>query len=59
MPATSLLFEEGGNMAVFITTWKTRQDCLNHHSSRLYRQFVQKTAHLLAGNYIVKLFRQD
>jgi len=52
-----LMVEEDGNMAVSLTVWKTRDDCLRYHSSRSYRQFVAKTQHLLAGNFVVKIFR--
>ena len=52
-----LMVEEGGRMAVSLTIWKTRQDCLNYHSSRSYRQFVSRTQHLLAGDFVVKLFK--
>jgi heme-degrading monooxygenase HmoA len=52
-----LMVEEDGNMAVSLTIWKTRDDCLRYHSSRSYRQFVAKTQHLLAGNFVVKIFR--
>jgi quinol monooxygenase YgiN len=52
-----LAFEDGGNMAVLLTFWETREHCLRHHSSRTYRQFVAKTQHLLAGNFVVKLFQ--
>jgi hypothetical protein len=55
----SFLIEEGGNMAVSLTTWKTREDCLRYHSSRSYRQFVVKTQHLLAGQFVVKIFKTD
>lgn len=56
--SASLLLEEGGNMAVSLTLWKTREDCLRYHSSRSYRQFVTRTQHLLAGNFVVKLFKE-
>src|SRR2546427_3481789 len=52
-----LMVEEGGRMAVSLTLWKTRDDCLKYHSSRSYRQFVAKTQHLLVGDFVVKLFR--
>ena len=52
-----LMVEEGGNMAVSLTVWKTREDCLRYHSSRSYRQFVARTQHLLVGSFVVKLFR--
>jgi heme-degrading monooxygenase HmoA len=52
------MVEEGGNMAVSLTVWKTREDCLRYHSSRSYRQFVARTQHLLAGNFVVKIFKQ-
>ena len=51
------LIEEDGAMAVSLTVWETRQDCLRYNSSRVYRQFVRKTQHLLAGEFVVKLFR--
>lgn len=53
----SLLTEDGGNMAVCLTMWKTRDACLRYHSSRSYRQFITKTQHLLLGNFVVKLFK--
>jgi heme-degrading monooxygenase HmoA len=53
------MVEEGGNMAVSLTVWKTRDDCLRYHSSRAYRQFVAKTQHLLVGNFVVKIFRDQ
>ena len=52
-----LMVEEDGNMAVSLTLWRTREDCLRYHSSRSYRQFVAKTQHLLAGNFVVKIFK--
>jgi heme-degrading monooxygenase HmoA len=55
--AARLMVEEDGRMAVSLTLWKTRQDCLKYHSSRAYRQFVAKTQHLLAGDFVVKLFK--
>jgi len=55
--SASLMVEEGGNMAVSLTVWKTREDCLRYHSTRSYRQFVARTQHLLAGNFVVKIFR--
>ena len=52
-----LMVEEGGRMAVSLTLWKTRDQCLNYHSSRSYRQFVSRTQHLLVGDFVVKLFK--
>ena len=52
-----LMVEEGGRMAVSLTLWKTRDECLNYHSSRSYRQFVSRTQHLLVGGVVVKLFK--
>ena len=52
-----LMIEDGGNMAVSLTVWKSRDECLRYHSSRSYRQFIAKTQHLLLGNFVVKLFR--
>jgi len=51
-----LMLEEGGNMAVSLTMWRTREHCLKYHSSRCYRQFVAKTQHLLVGSLVVKIF---
>ena len=56
--SASLMVEDGGNMAISLTLWKTREDCLRYHSSRSYRQFVARTQHLLAGNFVVKIFRE-
>lgn len=53
-----LMIEEGGRMAVSLTIWKTREDCLKYHCSRSYRQFVAKTQHLLVGDFVVKLFKE-
>ncbi len=55
--SAKLMVEEGGRMAVSLTLWKTRDDCLKYHSSRAYRQFVAKTQHLLVGEFVVKLFK--
>ena len=52
-----LMVEEDGRMAVSLTLWKTREDCVRYHSSRAYRQFVARTQHLLAGNFVVKIFK--
>lgn len=52
----SLVIEEDGGMAVSITVWETRQDCLRFNSSRAYRQFVRKTQHLFVGELVVKSF---
>ncbi len=57
--AHSLLVEEGGTMLIAETTWATRDACLRYHSSRSYRQFVGKTQHLLAGQFVVKLFKVE
>ena len=57
MVRAELMREDGGNMAVILTTWESRDRCLQYHSSRSYRQFVAKTQHLLLGNFVVKLFR--
>src|SRR5262245_51633527 len=52
-----LMVEEDGRMAVSLTLWKTRDDCIRYHCSRVYRQFVAKTQHLLVGDFVVKLFK--
>ena len=54
-----LICEDGGNMAVILTTWESRDRCLQYNSSRAYRQFVAKTQHLLIGNFVVKVFRME
>jgi heme-degrading monooxygenase HmoA len=51
------MVEEDGRMAVSLTLWETREDCIRYHCSRSYRQFVSKTQHLLVGDFVVKLFR--
>jgi heme-degrading monooxygenase HmoA len=51
------MVEEDGRMAVSLTVWKTREDCVKYHCSRSYRQFVAKTQHLLVGDFVVKLFK--
>ena len=54
-----LLVEEGGCMVIALTTWTTREDCLRYRSSRNYRQFVGATQHLLAGGFVVKIFKEE
>jgi heme-degrading monooxygenase HmoA len=51
------MVEEDGRMAVSLTLWETREDCIKYHCSRSYRQFVAKTQHLLVGDFVVKLFK--
>ena len=51
------VIEEDGRMAISLTVWRTREDCLKYHSSRAYRRFVNLTQHLLVGHFVVKLFR--
>ena len=57
--SAQLMIEDGGRMAVSLTVWRTRDDCLKYHSSRSYRQFVSRTQHLLMGNFVVKLFKTE
>jgi len=52
-----LVVEEDGRMAVSLTLWRTRDECVRYHCSRSYRQFVAKTQHLLVGDFVVKLFK--
>jgi heme-degrading monooxygenase HmoA len=54
--SASLMIEDGGRMAVSLTVWDSRDDCLTYHSSLAYREFVERTHHLLKGNLVVKLF---
>jgi heme-degrading monooxygenase HmoA len=54
-----LMVEEDGRMAVSLTLWNTREDCVKYHCSRAYRQFVAKTQHLLIGEFVVKIFRVE
>jgi heme-degrading monooxygenase HmoA len=55
--SAKFMVEEGGTMAVSLTVWNSREECLKYHSSRAYRQFVAKTQHLLVGDFVVKLFK--
>lgn len=52
-----VLQEEDGRMVVVVTKWTTRQACLEHHAARPYRQLVERTAHMLVGDFVVKLFK--
>ena len=54
-----LLVEEDGRMAVSLTVWKTREDCVRYHCSRVYRRFVALTQHLLIGEFVVKIFKAE
>jgi heme-degrading monooxygenase HmoA len=54
-----LMVEEDGRMAVSLTLWKTRDDCVRYHCSRAYRKFVARTQHLLIGEFVVKIFRVE
>ena len=56
---TEFMWEDGGNMVIILTTWDSRDRCLQYHSSRAYRQFVAKTQHVVLGNFVVKLFRTE
>jgi heme-degrading monooxygenase HmoA len=56
--AGHFMVEEGGRMAISLTLWKSREDCVKYHCSRSYRQFVTKTQHLLVGDFVVKLFKE-
>jgi len=51
------MVEEDGRMAVSLTVWNSRADCVRYNCSRSYRQFVARTQHLLIGDFVVKLFR--
>jgi quinol monooxygenase YgiN len=55
----SILAEEGGRMVILTTDWKSREAFVQHHASRLNRQFVADTQHLLVGSYVVKLFQNQ
>jgi quinol monooxygenase YgiN len=55
----NFMVEEGGNLIIALTHWKTREDCVRYHSSRAYRQFVAKSHPLLIGDFVVKLFRME
>ena len=57
--SSRLMIEDGGNMAISLTVWKSRDDCLRYHSSGSYRRFVARTQHLLLGNFVVKLFKDQ
>ena len=51
-----VLTETDGRMVVILTTWESPEARNRHHGSRLYRQFVERTQHLILGNYVVKHF---
>ncbi len=51
-----LMIEDGGRMAISLTLWNSRDDCLQYHSSLAYRKFVEKAHHVLKGQLVVKLF---
>ena len=53
----SIVVEEGGRMVILVTNWHNREDCMTYHCSRMYRQLVASTQHLLLGEYVVKLFQ--
>jgi hypothetical protein len=55
----NVLAESDGNMVILTTKWNTKHDCIRSHSSRSYRQFVQRTQHLLVGNFVIKLFQEE
>ena len=55
----SILVEDGGRMVILITDWPTREDCLAYHSSKVCRQLTASTQHMLLGNYVVKIFRNN
>ena len=55
--SASFMVEDGGRMAVSLTVWNSQDACLKYHSSLAYRQFVEKTQHLLKGRFVVRLFR--
>src|ERR1051326_4308699 len=55
----SILVEDGGRMVILITHWSNREKCLTYHASRMYRQLVASTQHMLLGSYVVKLFASE
>ncbi len=55
--SANFMIEDGGRMAISLTLWQSQEDCLKYHSSMAYRQLVEKTQHLLKGNFVVRLFR--
>ncbi len=57
LESARLMVEEDGRMAVSLTLWRTRDECLDYHCSRAYREFVARTQHLLMGDFVVKLFQ--
>lgn len=52
------LWEDGGRMVILEVTFETREACIRYHTGRSYRQFVQKTQHMLVGDFVVKLFKR-
>ena len=55
--SANFMVEDGGRMAISLTVWESADACLKYHSSLAYRQLVEKTQHLLRGNFVVRLFR--
>ena len=54
--SANLMIEDGGRMAISLTNWDSRDECLKYHSSLAYREIVEKTHQLLKGDLVVKLF---
>jgi hypothetical protein len=55
----SIDLEYGGALIILSTIWKTSEACVTFAGSRINRQLVSATQHLLAGNFVVKIFRRE
>jgi quinol monooxygenase YgiN len=51
--------EDSGTMILITTVWRTREALISYASSRLYRQIIAATQHLLVGDFVVKVFKRE
>ncbi len=57
--STRIMTEDDGCMIIIESTFETREFTIQFAASRVYRQFVARTQHLLIGDFVVKLFQVD
>lgn len=53
-----ILTEDNGSMIVIEMDFDTREIALRYGSSRGYRNLVADSAHLLAGDFVIKFFER-
>ena len=51
--------EDGGSMILISTVWQTRDALVKYASSRIYRQMIAATQHLLVSDLVVKVFKRE